>query len=90
MRRFDFLRLGVKCLTFWGLQILTFGGYKFLRLGLDFLRLGLTNPYVWGLDFLRLEVTNSYVLRLDFLRFEGLQILTFRGCKILRLGVTNS
>ena len=32
-------------------RFLTFWGYKSLRLGLDFLRLGVINPYVRGLDF---------------------------------------
>ena len=39
--------------------------------------MGVTNPHVWGLDFLRLGFTNSYV--------RGLQILTLRGYKSLRL-----
>ena len=50
------------------LQILTFGGYKSLRLWLEFVFLGVTNPFVWGLDFLLLGVTNPYVWGLDFLR----------------------
>ena len=46
--------------------------------GLDFLRLGVTNPYVRGLNFLRLPgVINPYVRGLDFLRFV-VRFLTFR------------
>ena len=36
-------------------------------LGLDFLRLRVTNPYIRLLDFLRLADTNPYVWGLDFL-----------------------
>ena len=58
----DFLHLvvsnsyvwGLDFFTFLGLQIVRFGGYKFLRLG-D------TNSYVLRLDFLRFGVKNSYV-----------------------------
>ena len=39
--------------------------------GLDFLRLKVTNPYVWKLDFLRLGISNSYVWGLVILNFDG-------------------
>ena len=37
-------------------------------LGLVFLRLGVSNSYVWGLVFLRLGVSDSYVWDLVFFR----------------------
>ena len=64
-----------------------FGGYKSLRLGvrfltfwgrLNFLRFGVTNPYVRGLNFFHLEVINPYIWVLDFLRLR-FQIFTFGG-----------
>ena len=39
-------------------------------LGLVFLRLGVSNFYVWGLVFLRLGVSDSYVCVLVFLRLR--------------------
>ena len=47
-------------------------------MGLVFLRLMVSNSYVWGLVFFCLKVSDSYVLGLVFLRL-GLEILTFRG-----------
>ena len=60
--RLVYLRLGVRnphvfgldFLTFFWLEILTFGGYKSLRFGV-------VNSYVWVLDFLHLGVTDPYV-----------------------------
>ena len=44
-------------------------GVRFLTFeGLDFLRLRISNSYVWGLVFLRLRISNFYVWGLDFLR----------------------
>ena len=40
-------------------------------LGLVFLRLGVSNSYVWGLVFLRLGVSDSYVWVLVFFTFRG-------------------
>ena len=37
-----------------------FRGYFSYNLGLDFLRLVVSNSYVWGLVFLRLGVSNSF------------------------------
>ena len=54
-----------------GVRFLTFVGQEFLRLGLVFLRMVVSNPYVWGLDFL--------CLVLGILTFWGLRILTFGG-----------
>ena len=48
-----------------------FKGYKSLRLGLDFLILGVTNCYILGLDFLHLGVKKSYVWGLPILTFGG-------------------
>ena len=53
---YEFLRLGVSNSYIWKVRFVTFWGYEFLRLGVSFLRLGVSNFYVWGLDFFRLEV----------------------------------
>ena len=59
-----------------GVSFLTFGGYRFLRLEVS-------NNYVWGLVFLRLGVmSNSYVW--------GLVITTFGGVSFRTFGVSNS
>ena len=69
-----------------GVRILTFGGWEFLRLvvsnsyvwGLDFPGFRDRNSYVHGLVLLRFGFSNSYVWGLDFLRLEG-TFLTFWG-----------
>ena len=63
----------------YGLVFLTFGGLVFLRLRVSdsyvwvlvFLRLKVNNCYVWVLDFLRVGVSNFYVLWVGFLTFRG-------------------
>ena len=57
--------------------MLTFEGYKSLRWGLDFIRLDVTNAYVYGLDFLRLGFINRYIRGLEFLRLK-VRFLTLR------------
>ena len=79
--RLQILAFGVRYLTFWG--------YKFLRLGLDLLRLGVTISYVSGLDFFRLGITNPYVRELDFLRLGTTNCYVWR-LAFLRWSVTNS
>ena len=38
---------------------------------LDFLRLKVTNPYVWELVYLRFRISNSYVWGLVILTFDS-------------------
>ena len=53
-------------------------GYKFLRLGLDVIRLGVSNSYVWRLVFLRLGVVIlTYGGEISYVC--GLVILTLGG-----------
>ena len=44
--------MGVRDSYLWGLVILTFRGYEFLRLGVSFCTFGGLFSYVWGLVFL--------------------------------------
>ena len=61
--------MGVSFLTFAGSLILTFCGLVFLRLGVtDCYVWGLVIDYVRGLVLLRFEVSDSYVRWLVFLR----------------------
>ena len=55
----------------WGLGILTFRDYGFLRLRVSFFTFGVRDSYVWGVVILLLGVRNSYVSGSVILTFEG-------------------
>ena len=84
-----FLRLRVGFITFRGLFYYVWGSVILTFLELVFLRLGVSDSYLWRLVFSR--------LRVSFLTFGGwfyyvwgLVIFTFLGLVFLRLGVSNS
>ena len=51
--------------------------------------MGISNSYVLGFDFLRLWVTNSYLWRLVFLSLGGYKFLRL-GVSLLTFGVSTS
>ena len=65
-------------------------------MGYQFLRLAVTNPYVWGLIIFMFKGYKTLRLGVRFLNFGGYKLLhlgvrflTPGGYKFVRLGVTN-